>query len=208
MVRSILFQFLLEADNDAGKLKNMLHIRGAHENTHDNGTVAGHSVANAIFKVLLDIITRIIYVLVFMYLPYRIFSKISIWEGFQLRQSIVYFTCFLSCICGSLINSGMFDMDEDMRSLFVTMQVDASVFFKERIVYKLIVDGLGFGIAYCMIGMDFGHAFYLALWVLISRLIGELINLYVFRYIGKAISELTIVTISGHAYLWHMLFLS
>ncbi len=196
MARSILFQFLLEADNDAGKLKNMLHIRGAHENTHDNGTVAGHSVANAIFKVLLDIITRIIYVLVFMYLPYRIFSKISIWEGFQLRQSVVYFTCFLSCICGSLINSGMFDMDEDMRSLFVTMQVDASVFFKERIVYKLIVDGLGFGIAYCMIGMDFGHAFYLALWVLISRLIGELINLYVFRYVGKAISELTIVTIS------------
>ena len=54
MARSILFQFLLEADNDAGKLKNMLHIRGAHENTHDNGTVAGHSVANAIFKVLLE----------------------------------------------------------------------------------------------------------------------------------------------------------
>lgn len=63
-------------------------------------------------------------------------------------------------------------------------------------IYKLLVDGLGFGIAYCLIGLDFGHAFYLTVWVLISRLVGELINLYVFRYTGKMISELTIVTIA------------
>ncbi len=196
MVKRILYQFLLEADNDVGRLKNTFHIKASHKDTGNDSTVAGYSIANAVLKIIFDIITKIVYVFLFMYLPYRIFSAISVWEGFQLRQSMVYFTCLLSCICGSLINSGVFDVDEDARTLFATMQIDVSLFFKERIVYKLLIDGLGFGIAYCIIGVDFGHAFYLALWVIISRIIGELINLYVFRYTGKSISENTIVTIA------------
>lgn len=196
MGKKILYQFLLEADNDAGRLKNMLHIKNQPKNISDDRAIAVNSVANASLKVIFDIAAKILYVLLFMYFPYRIFSAISVWEGFQLRQSIVYFTCFLSCICGSLINSGMFDVDEDARVMFSTMQMDVAFFFKERIVYKLMVDGIGFGAAYCIIGMDFGHAFYLALWVLISRIIGELINLYVFRYTGKPINELTIATIA------------
>lgn len=187
MRERILYQFLLEADNESGRLRNMLHI---------GQNVKKSSVVNAALKIVLDIVTKIIYVLLFMYIPYRILSTISVWEGFQLRQSIVYFTVFLSCICGSLINSGMFEVDEDAHSLLVTMHVEPSLFFKERMIYKLLVDGLGFGIAYCLIGLDFGHAFYLMVWVLISRLVGELINLYVFRYTGKMISELTIVTIA------------
>lgn len=187
MRERILYQFLLEADNESGRLKNMLHI---------GQNVKKSSVVNATLKIVLDIVTKIVYVLLFMYIPYRILSTISVWEGFQLRQSMVYFTVFLSCICGSLINSGMFEVDEDAHFLLVTMHVEPSLFFKERMIYKLLIDGLGFGIAYCLIGLDFGHAFYLTVWVLISRLVGELINLYVFRYTGKMISELTIVTIA------------
>lgn len=187
MREKILYQFLLEADNESGRLKNMLHIGHGSRKS---------SAVNAALKIVLDIITKIVYVLLFMYIPYRILSVISVWEGFQLRQSIVYFTVFLSCICGSLVNSGMFEVDEDAHFILATMHVEPSLFFKERMIYKLIVDGLGFGIAYCMIGLDFGHAFYLTIWVLVSRIVGELINLYVFRYAGKMISEITIATIA------------
>ncbi len=196
MRQRILYQFLLEADNEAGRVKDMLHIKQTGRTVSTDKAVTGRSVTNAAVKIVVDVIIKIVYVLLFMYLPYRVLSSISVWEGFQLRQSIVYFTCFLSCICGSLVNSGMFDVDEDAHSLLVTMQVEPALFFKERIVYKLAVDAVGFLAAYCIIGMDFGHAFYLMLWVLISRLVGELINLYVFRYTGRAISEITIVTIA------------
>lgn len=85
MRERILYQFLLEADNESGRLRNALHI---------GRNVKKSSVVNAALKIVLDIVTKIIYVLLFMYIPYRILSTISVWEGFQLRQSIVYFTVF------------------------------------------------------------------------------------------------------------------
>ena len=85
MRERILYQFLLEADNESGRLRNALHI---------GQNVKKSSVVNAALKIVLDIVTKIIYVLLFMYIPYRILSTISVWEGFQLRQSIVYFTVF------------------------------------------------------------------------------------------------------------------
>lgn len=85
MRERILYQFLLEADNESGRLRNMLHIGQKVKKT---------SIVNAALKIVLDIVTKIIYVMLFMYIPYRILSTISVWEGFQLRQSIVYFTVF------------------------------------------------------------------------------------------------------------------
>lgn len=194
MRQRLLYQFLLEADNEAGRVKNLLHIKQTHKNTVD-GKVSAQSVICAVGKILIGILYKLIYVMLFMYIPYKILSKISVAEGFQLRQSIVYFTCFLSCICGSLINSGMFDVDEDAHAFLDTMQVEPSLFFKERIVYKLIIDAVGFTFVFSLIGIDFGHAFYLMIWILISRLLGEFINLYVFRYTGRIINEIPVVTI-------------
>ncbi len=191
-----MYQFLLEADNEAGRVKNLLHIKQKQsDKAVDSGKVSAHSIVCAAAKVVLAILYKVIYVLLFMYVPYKLLSKISVAEGFQLRQSIVYFTCFLSCICGSLINSGMFDVDEDAHALLATMQVEPSLFFKERIVYKLVMDAVGFLLAFTIIGIDFGHAFYLMIWVLISRQLGEFINLYVFRYTGRIINEIPVVTI-------------
>ena len=194
MRQRLLYQFLLEADNEAGRVRNLLHIKQPHRSVGTD-KVSPQSVMCAIGKIVLGILYKLIYVLLFMYIPYRILSKISVAEGFQLRQSVVYFTSILSCICGSLINSGMFDVDEDAHALLDTMQVEPSLFFKERMVYKLIIDAVGFILAFSVIGIDFGHAFYLMIWILISRLLGEFINLYVFRYTGRIINEIPVVTI-------------
>lgn len=194
MRQRLLYQFLLEADNEAGRLRNLLHIRQSHRSAAGD-KISSYSVICAVGKILLGILSKLIYVLLFMYIPYKIFSMVSVAEGFQLRQSIVYFTCFLSCICGSLINSGMFDIDEDAHAMLATMQVEPALFFKERIVYKLVIDAIGFMLAFTIVGIDFGHAFYLMIWILISRLLGEFINLYVFRYTGRIINEIPLVTI-------------
>ena len=63
MRERILYQFLLEADNESGRLRNMLHI---------GQNVKKSSVVNAALKIVLDIVTKIIYVLLFMYIPYTL----------------------------------------------------------------------------------------------------------------------------------------
>ena len=97
MRQRIMYQFLLEADNEAGRVKNLLHIKQKQsDKAVDSGKVSAHSIVCAAAKVVLAILYKVIYVLLFMYVPYKLLSKISVAEGFQLRQSIVYFTCFLS----------------------------------------------------------------------------------------------------------------
>ena len=195
MRERLLYQFLLEADNEAGRMRALLHIKQSGKNMADGRHVRAGSIFHALLKVAGGILLKLVYVLMFMYIPYRILSVVSVWAGFQLRQSIVYFTCLLSCVCGSLVNSYMFDVDEDAHALLSSIQVEPALLFKERLVYRLFIDGAGFLLAYSIIGLDFGHAFYLMVWVLISRLVGELVNLYVFRYTGRIINEIPVVTI-------------
>ena len=52
MRERILYQFLLEADNESGRLRNALHI---------GQNVKKSSVVNAALKIVLDIVTKIIY---------------------------------------------------------------------------------------------------------------------------------------------------
>ena len=89
MRQRILYQFLLEADNEAGRLKSMLHIKQPGRAVSADKAVTCRSVTNAAVKIVVDVIIKIVYVLLFMYLPYRILSSISVWEGFQLRQRMI-----------------------------------------------------------------------------------------------------------------------
>lgn len=188
MQKQLLYQFLLETHNEAGKLFSFLYKnKKRSKRTND---MSMQVIPAAVLKVLGMLLIRIAYVLAFMYIPYKLLSVLCIAEGFQLRQSVVYFTVILSCVCGSLINSGMLDMDEDAYVMLTTMQMDPTLFFAGRVIYKLTLDGLGFLIAYLIIEIDFPHALYLMIWLLISRIVGEAVNLYVFRYTGRIISEI------------------
>lgn len=188
MQKQLLYQFLLETHNEAGKLFFFMY-KNKKKLKHTDGTLM-RIIPIAALKLLGMLALRIAYVLIFMYIPYKLLSAICIAEGFQLRQSIVYFTVILSCVCGSLVNSGMLDMDEDAYVMLTTMQMEPTLFFAGRVIYKLTLDGLGFLIAYLIMGLDFPHALYLMIWLLISRIVGEAVNLYVFRYLRKIISEI------------------
>lgn len=193
MQRQLLDQFLLETHNDAGRFFSLINKNKKNSKRVNN--IHCQVIPAAILRVLGMLIIRVAYVLVFMYIPYKLLSALCIAEGFQLIQSIVYFTVILSCLCGSLINSGMLDMDEEVYLMLTTMQVEPAIYFAGRIIYKLSLDCLGFLIAYLVIGIDLPHAFYLMIWLLISRIIGEAVNLYVFRCTGRNISEIPGVTV-------------
>lgn len=79
MRERILYQFLLEADNESGRLRNALHI---------GQNVKKSSVVNAALKIVLDIVTKIIYVLLFMYIPYKICRQSVFGRGFSLGSRL------------------------------------------------------------------------------------------------------------------------
>ena len=74
MRQRLFYQFLLEADNEAGRVRNLLHIKQPHRSVGTD-KVSPQSMICAIGKVVLGILYKLIYVLLFMYIPYRIDRK-------------------------------------------------------------------------------------------------------------------------------------
>ena len=194
MQKQLWYQLLVETHNETGRFFSFLNRN--RKSSKRDGMTQLQVIPFVIIRILGMLVVRIAYVCAFMYIPYRLLSVLCIAEGFQLRQSMVYFTVILSCVCGSLINSGMLDMDDEAYMMLTTMQMEPSLFFAGRVTYKLTLDGLGFIAAFLIVGLDFPHAFYLMIWLIISRLVGEAINLYVFRYLGRIISDIPAVTVA------------
>lgn len=191
MLKQLYYQFILEPRNDVGRIAAFLKLKKRKSRKRSvPGSTAAYTVPLYILKLLWTFVLKFAYIFVFIFLPCSLFSALRGREGFPFLESMVYFTVLLSCICGSLINSGMFDMDDDAYIMLTTMRMEPEAFFQGRILYKLLVDGICFLLSYVILGMDFPHAFYLVVWVLISRVIGEAVNLYVFRFTGKIVNEI------------------
>ncbi len=187
MLKLLYYQTKLGIRNDAGKAAKYLKM--------PHKAARMFELPLLFLKFIAFFTIKILYVAVFMLLPCVIFSRIRGVAGFQLNESMVYFTVILTCVCGSLINSAIFEMDDNAYIMLATLRMEPSVFFKGRILFKLLSDGIAFYIAYNIMGMGAGHAFFLTIWVVLSRIIGEAINLYVFRYTGKPINELPFVSL-------------
>lgn len=186
MFKLLYYQVRLSIRNDAGKAVKYLKLPYKTENLFEFLICCLKLAAFFAFKIL--------YVFLFMLMPCVLFARFRGAAGFQLTESMVYFTAILTCVCGSLINSAIFEMDEDTYVMLATLRMKPAVFFKGRLLVKLLADGVGFYIAYLIMGMGAGEAFYLTIWIILSRVIGEAINLYVFRYTGKPIQDLPVVS--------------
>lgn len=211
MFRELFYRYVLEMRNDARRIyrffnkkkKNQKHKNKNKRNRtfldkiNNNNTYLTLAI---IMRLLFNILSKTLYVFIFMLIPSLIFGSLCSPEGFQLRQSIVYFTVIMTCFCGSLVRPGMFDMDEEAYVMLTTMQMNSANFFRGRLVTKLCDDFAGFLIAFLLVGMDFGHAFYLVVWIIMARIIGEAANVYVFRCKGRVISEMPGATVAIMAF--------
>ena len=187
MLQQIYYQWLLETHNDMNRLRKGL------------GKRLGNKLIPIKFNINIFIALRLLfilfgkclYVFVFMFLPYMFFKANCNPHGFPFVGTMCYFTVVLCVMCGSLVNEAVFDMDEDSYILLSTMRMDPATFFIGRFIYNQIISGIGFLIAFIIVGVDFPHAFYLSLWIIISKAFGEIINLFVFRIFGKPIDNIS-----------------
>lgn len=182
MFRQIYNHLRIDSMNDAGKLANYLNLP-VEKRTKLR-------IPYMIFKIILFFIIKYAYVGLFIYIPFLIMSAKHNSLAFPFETTIIYFSICLSCVCGSLINTAIFDLDDDAYYLLVTLRFRPDSFFVGRIFLKLGGDFIGFLTAFLLFEIPAGVAFYLTVWILIGRVIGEAINLYIYRYLGKSIHEL------------------
>lgn len=152
----------------------------------------GFGVAYIILKYLLEFIKKILFVLVFMFVPQMVFSK---WmptgaTGFELENCYVYWGIVLCGFCGSVIKSEVFNSDENSFDMLKIIRVNPKNYFRMRILSRSLLEFPAFWLAFSVCGMNFVKAFYLTIVIILGRFAGETLNILIFRAVHKPFSDI------------------
>ncbi|MGN0375105.1 MAG: hypothetical protein ACI4EN_06345 [Butyrivibrio sp.] len=196
MIKSLWKMYEASLISDANRLifglsKIPLINKKITEDTY-NGSKTGFKVAAAILGVLLEFIKKTLFVLAFMYVPMRLFSR---WmpagvTGFGPENSYVYFGLVLCGLCGSVINSEIFSKDEHSFMMLKLFGVNPTDYFRMRLLGKSVSEFAAFWFAFSVCGMNIVKALYLTLVIVLARFAGETFNILVFRVTGKAFTDI------------------
>lgn len=159
---------------------------------HDENEMKKFKVFSVILKILFEIIKKISIVFFFMYIPYFIFSEFM--EGgeafFTKDACFVYFTIILVCFMDSLLNSKIFEVDEDSYIRLRLLRVKPAVYFKIKLFSRTIKEMVAYTLAFLIFGLRLTDIFFVAILIAFSRYVGETINILVFRVFGANIARL------------------
>lgn len=144
-------------------------------------TAAG--VVGELFHLLWQVVRTALYVAFFMLMPRYLFARYSAVgvNGFAIENCFVYFTIILSCFCGSINNSGIFKVNKEGFVMLRELKCSPRDYFRMIILRKAVYELISFWLVFAVFGMDVFKAFYLALTVVLSRFVGDAINILVFR---------------------------
>ncbi len=157
-----------------------------------NKSKTGFGVANIIFKYLFEFVKKILFVLVFMFVPHMLFAK---WMpagtmGFELENCYVYFGIVLCGFCGSIVKSEVFNNDEHSFGMLKIIHVNPKAYFRMRLLSRVLMEFPSFWLAFSVCGMNFFKAFYLTLVIMLGRFAGETLNILIFRVTHKSFSDI------------------
>lgn len=149
-------------------------------------------IVAAFFRVLVSLIKRLAFVAVFMLVPKILFAKFMPYGdlNFALENAYVYFGIVLCSFCGSLTKSEIFNNDEFSYTMLKVYKVVPKDFMRMKLLRKCLVEFLTFAIAFTILGMNGFKAFYLTIIIILSRFVGETVNILLFRMTGKNLIEL------------------
>lgn len=152
----------------------------------------GFGVAYIILKYLFEFVKKILFVLVFMFVPHMLFAK---WmpagtTGFELENCYVYFGIVLCGFCGSIVKSEVFNNDEHSFGMLKIIHVNPKAYFRMRLLTRVLLEFPAFWLAFSVCGMNFFKAFYLTLVIMLGRFAGETLNILIFRVTHKSFSDI------------------
>lgn len=173
-------------------LRKLPIIGGRIKDSYTNDEKKKFMIMSQIFRFLFEILKIFMYVLFFMYIPMKIFSK-SMEAGsaaFSVENSFVYFSLVLSCFVGSIIHSKLFDVNEWSYVSLKIMRANPAIYFRIQLMRRGITEIVGFMLSFVIFGMNLGYAFFLVIIIVISRYFGEVLNVMIFRVTGKSFNDI------------------
>lgn len=197
------YDFISDANLILTLLGRIPFIKGkiGAESYQKNKKVLG--LTGAIARLLFVFIKIYLLILFFMYLPMELFAHYMAVgrSGFKLVNSFAYFTLILVCICGSMMNSLIFNPGKKSYLMLHHMKITSKIYFRSGMLYKLVTQGLSFFICFMIFGIDIVKALYLVLLISMARFVGETLNILIFRTVGKPFGALkganTILMLAG-----------
>lgn len=149
-------------------------------------------VAGELFHILWQIVQTALYTAFFMLMPRYFFARYSAVgvNGFAIENCFVYFTIILSCFCGSINNSGIFKVNKEGFVMLRELKCTPKDYFRMIILRRAVYELISFWLVFSVFGMDIFKAFYLTLTVVLSRFIGEAINILVFRSTKRSFASI------------------
>lgn len=129
---------------------------------------------------ILEFVKKILYAIVFVYVPYILLGKLCPNVLNNQEKSIIYFFIIMTTLCGSIINNTVFTMSDQDYMMLRVFQVNANIHYLGRIVYKMITEFVYFIAILMIFGVSFKYSIAVSFVTMVMRPIGECISLLIY----------------------------
>lgn len=140
-------------------------------------------IIGQIVRMFLEFMQKFIYVLLLIYVPYRLIA--SICPLIQLHQelTVIYMFTILSLICGSLSNNTLLQLGDRDYLMIRVLLISPYMNFLGRLIYKMVTEMIYFPIILCIFGVRPIHSIMLTIATICAKPIGEMISLFSFEHL-------------------------
>lgn len=131
--------------------------------------------------VLFEFMRKYVYVLLFMYVPFRLIARVCPMVAIHQETTIVYMFFMLSAVCGSIANTTIMAMGDRDYLMIRVMLISPYMNFLGKLAYKVATDFVYFTIILTMFGVTFWRALCLSLFTAACRPVGEMIAILIYE---------------------------
>jgi len=138
-----------------------------------------------IFTFIIEFLKKLVYALIFVYVPYKLLGKVVPNVLNNKEISIIYFFIIMTTLCGSITNNTMFTMSDRDYIMLRVMLVKSNVHYFGRILYKMITEFVYFTIILLILGVSFKYSIAVSIFTMAMRPFGEFISLLIYDNSAK-----------------------
>lgn len=130
---------------------------------------------------IFEFIRKLIYVYVFMYVPYRLISLICPLIEMNKEGTLIFMFFMLSTVCGSLANNILMSLGDTDYMMIKVMLISPYMNFLGKLIYKLATEFVYFTVILCIFGVSFTNSIMLSIVTFSARPVGEMLAILVYE---------------------------
>lgn len=138
-------------------------------------------VAAQIMALLWELIKRILFVAVFMYLPYVVIAGSCPLVRDRKEAAVIYMFTVICTVCGTLVNNRVMKRDARSYMMAKVMLVNPAIGLFSDVIYRMVMDFAGFTLAMCIMGVSLGNSAVIGFSTAFIRPLGEVLAICVYE---------------------------